>query len=181
MGEVFGAKTPPMPTRNVGAFRFLCPPSRQDDSRPLRVCQSCRFCSPLGHSGSQTLRVCQPGPCLESDSLILPLAALRRIPRNRLAASATGGALPVSPHPLTTQRQGVVNPRLWKPPPGNRFRQSSDGCAVHRHLKNCVPPFGAAHIAGVLIGSALPVILPDLRCSCCRGTQTEVRLCVPAP
>ena len=36
-------------------------------------------------------------PILESASLFLPLAALRRIPRKQLACFATGGAAPLSP------------------------------------------------------------------------------------
>ena len=73
MGELFGAKTPPMPSRNVGAFRSRAP-SRQNDSRPFRGRQSCRF--------------------LETGSLYPPLAALRLFPPHPLTTQRQGFASP---------------------------------------------------------------------------------------
>ena len=52
--------SPLTPTRNVGAFRFLCPPSRHCDSRPCTGRQSRRF--------------------LETGLLVPPPAALRLFP-----------------------------------------------------------------------------------------------------
>jgi len=87
----------------------------------IRGRQSCRFCSPLGHSGFRTLRARKPGPCLESRLLSLPPAALRGIPRNRLALSATGGASAISPRtPLKRPDQGGLRaPLFWTSSPGN--------------------------------------------------------------
>ena len=54
-------------------------------------------CSPLGQPVPWPWRASQPGPCLESPSLLLPLAALRRFPRIdhlRAKSHPVGGCAP---------------------------------------------------------------------------------------
>ena len=73
------------------------PPLRQYDSRPLAGPPIVPLLLTVGPADRQVQSTRRPGPILESASLFLPLAALRRIPRKRLACSATGGAAPLSP------------------------------------------------------------------------------------
>ena len=73
------------------------PPLRQYESRPLAGPPIVPLLLAVGPADRQVRGTRRPGPILESASLFLPLAALRRIPRRRLACSATGGAAPLSP------------------------------------------------------------------------------------
>ena len=95
------------------------PPLRQYDSRPLAGPPIVPLLLTVGPADRQVQSTRRPGPILESASLFLPLAALRRIPRKRLACSATGGAAPLSPildfTPTERQRKEKRKPIRFAP------------------------------------------------------------------
>ena len=92
-----------------------------------------RFCSPSRHCDSRALHARQSRRFLESPSLPPPPAALRAIPRNPLASSASGSASPQKHRPAS---------RFPSPKgAGNRGRSSKQAC-FFRHWRR----FACFHI-----------------------------------